>query len=103
MRDYRSREPGHDRDRGEMAHEIILNQIFGGRAGDRDYALKIYRAHNDTVEEYISPDRLLIYDVTQGWAPLCAFLGVAVPDAPFPNVNSAAQFSHRQTETPGPG
>ena len=32
-------------------------------------------------------DRLLVFDVKQGWEPLCAFLGVLVPDTPFPHVN----------------
>jgi hypothetical protein len=40
----------------------------------------------------LPPERLLVFDVTEGWEPLCAFLGVPVPDAPFPHVNSAEEF-----------
>jgi hypothetical protein len=40
----------------------------------------------------IPPERLLVFDVKQGWGPLCAFLGVAVPEGPFPRVNDAKQF-----------
>ncbi|MBW8838145.1 MAG: hypothetical protein JF605_24795 [Burkholderia sp.] len=38
------------------------------------------------------PERLLIFTADQGWAPLCHFLGVAVPNTPFPNVNDRAEF-----------
>lgn len=31
-------------------------------------------------------------DVREGWEPLCAFLAVMVPDAPFPRTNSSKQF-----------
>jgi hypothetical protein len=39
------------------------------------------------VRTAIPPDRLLVFTVTEGWAPLCRFLGVPVPATPFPNVN----------------
>ena len=43
--------------------------------------------------------RLLVFDVKEGWEPLCAFLGVPVPAGePFPHVNDAADFSRRQRD-----
>ena len=40
----------------------------------------------------IPAERLLVFDVSEGWAPLCQFLGVAVPEEePFPRTNDAAQ------------
>jgi hypothetical protein len=44
------------------------------------------------------PGRLLVYDVAYGWPPLCAFLGVPVPDQPFPHRNDRAQFTSRIRE-----
>jgi len=38
------------------------------------------------------PERVLVFDAKQAWAPLCAFLAVQVPDAPFPSVNISEQF-----------
>ena len=32
-------------------------------------------------------DRLLVYQVDQGWQPLCDHLGVDVPADPFPHIN----------------
>jgi hypothetical protein len=43
----------------------------------------------------IPAERLLVYEVSQGWGPLCEFLGVKVPDAPFPAQNSRAEFVAR--------
>jgi hypothetical protein len=52
-----------------------------------------YRRHERRVLEYFGdrPD-LLVFDVACGgsWAPLCAFLNEAVPDAAFPHENRAA-------------
>ncbi len=62
------------------------------RLHDKDWMLKRYRRHNKEVKAAIRPERLLVYDVAQGWAPLCAFLGVPVPDEPFPQVNSTDEF-----------
>jgi Sulfotransferase domain len=44
------------------------------------------------VRAAIPPERLLVFDVIQGWAPLCEFLNVPTPDAPFPRVNSTEEF-----------
>jgi hypothetical protein len=36
-------------------------------------------------------DKLLIFEVKQGWEPLCKFLGKPIPNVPFPNVNDSKQ------------
>ena len=40
----------------------------------------------------VPAEKLLVFDAKQGWGPLCAFLGVPVPDAPFPSVNTTDEF-----------
>ena len=50
-----------------------------------------YRAHNARVQSSIPRDQLLVYNVKQGWKPLCDFLGVEVPDVPFPRLNVKSQ------------
>lgn len=67
--------------------------LFGHIAPDRDSMISVYEQHNAEVKELIPRDRLLVYDVKQGWPPLCEFLGVPVPDRPFPRSNSRAQFA----------
>ncbi len=55
--------------------------------------IRLFKEHNAAVRAEIPPERLLIYSVSEGWDPLCAFLGVAVPAAPFPHVNSTEEFN----------
>jgi hypothetical protein len=51
-----------------------------------------FTAHNEAVQEVIPADRLLVYQVKEGWEPLCEFLGVPVPDEPFPRTNDRSEF-----------
>ena len=53
----------------------------------RATAIARYNQHVEEVKAAVSPERLLIFKVDQGWKPLCDFLGLPVPDGPFPNVN----------------
>ncbi|KAJ3036849.1 hypothetical protein HDV00_002331 [Rhizophlyctis rosea] len=47
------------------------------------------------VKRLVASDRLLVYQVNEGWAPLCKFLGKAIPDTPFPRVNDRDEFKGR--------
>lgn len=63
--------------------------------GDRAYMTDHFRRHSEEVKAAIAPERLLVYDVGQGWEPLCAFLDVPIPADPFPSENSRAAFIAR--------
>jgi hypothetical protein len=77
----------------EGPRDISFNRTFSGRLTDRAHCQAVFARHNQAVQEAISPDRLLVFDVKEGWEPLCAFLGVSVPgDEPFPRVNDTAAF-----------
>lgn len=78
----------------------VWRKDFGGRFEDKAYALAAYTAHNERVKELIPPERLLVYEVSQGWEPLCAFLEVPVPDKPFPRLNDRLSFSQNQRRDP---
>ncbi len=73
-----------------MVKASTWDRLFHGRFEDREYALRVFAEHNQEVKRFIPPDRLLIFEVRDGWAPLCAFLGVPVPNKPFPHVNDRA-------------
>lgn len=61
---------------------------FGDDLTDEDAAVAVYERHVAAVRSSIPADRLLEFDVREGWEPLCAFLGVEVPDdEPFPHLN----------------
>ncbi|KAJ3125306.1 hypothetical protein HK098_000370 [Nowakowskiella sp. JEL0407] len=59
----------------------------GGKA-----AREFYTNWNDEVVKYVPSDKLLLFNVKEGWGPLCKFLGKPIPDKPFPRVNDRAEF-----------
>ena len=61
------------------------------RANVKDY----YREHYSTIRAAAPKARLLEYRLGDGWAPLCEFLGVKVPDVPFPHMNERADQEER--------
>ena len=70
----------------------VIHPLFDGRMHDKDTLISVFRAHNAQVRQAIAPERLLVYEVAQGWGPLCDFLGVAVPEGAMPKVNSRDEF-----------
>ena len=80
----------------EAIQTIIWEGTFHGKLEERDYAIKVFNQHTDEVKALVSPQRLLVYQVKQGWEPLCEFLGVPVPqDLPFPHANKGATMGKR--------
>ena len=77
----------------------VVYRMFDFRVHDRDLAISVFERHNAEVLATIAADRLLVYDVAQGWEPLCAFLGAPVPEGPMPKVNTTEEF--RAREVPG--
>jgi len=75
-----------------MTRRIVWDNTFDGRLGDRDHAIAVFEQHNAEVIANVPKDRLLVFDVREGWQPLCTFLGQPVPTEPFPKTNSTAEF-----------
>jgi hypothetical protein len=65
---------------------------FTTRLDDRDACVGAFERHNAEVRRQVSSSRLLEWRAEDGWAPLCAALGVPAPDEPFPRVNSTQDF-----------
>jgi Sulfotransferase domain len=84
--------PPHLRIMRDVAIEMIQVQTFGCPSTDREGVLAAYRRRTEEVCAAIPAERLLVFNVAEGWAPLCRFLDVPVPDTPFPRMNSTEQF-----------
>lgn len=76
----------------EVLMELIGVQTFAGQYADKDKALAAYHQREADVRAAIPAERLLVFDVAQGWEPLCSFLDVPVPDIPFPRTNTREDF-----------
>jgi hypothetical protein len=85
------------REHGRMVQTLLWDGIFDGRVLDRAHAVEVFNRHIQTVQELVPPDRLLVYDVAEGWEPLSAFLGVPVPvGQEYPHLNDTASFKERR-------
>jgi hypothetical protein len=51
--------------------------------------------HHERVKRAVPPERLLVWEVGEGWEPLCGFLDVPVPDEPLPHANDRGEFVQR--------
>jgi Sulfotransferase domain len=68
-------------------------QIFEGRLEDKSYVMSVFNQHINEVKQTVPSERLLVYQVKEGWEPLCRFLGKPIPEGqPFPNLNKRSSF-----------
>lgn len=78
----------------EMAADVIARTGFPSGM-NRDDLVSAFKSHNEAVKATIPADRLLVFEVKQGWGPLCDFLDVPVPDTEFPRTNHREEFWDR--------
>ncbi len=78
-----------------MVRRLLLDLFMQGRFEDEAYAIGRYLDYCDQVESVVPRDRLLVYDVAEGWSPLCDFLRLPEPGSPFPVRNTRSEFRRR--------
>lgn len=79
-----------------IVDDLAWRDTFGGRFEDREHAISVFNEWNEGVKRRVPAEKLLVYDVKEGWGPLCAFLGVEVPEGePFPHLNDTEIFRRR--------
>jgi hypothetical protein len=66
--------------------------VFDWEEPTRAHCIAVYERNVARVLAEVPPGRLLVHRLGDGWGPLCAFLGVPVPDAPYPSSNSTDSF-----------
>jgi hypothetical protein len=79
--------------------ELIGPRVFHDRPDDQKHCMAVYEANVTAVKEQVPGDRLLIHKLGDGWEPLCAHLGVPVPETPYPHSNSTGSFQKEFLET----
>ncbi|ORY08116.1 hypothetical protein K493DRAFT_201281 [Basidiobolus meristosporus CBS 931.73] len=68
---------------------------FQDKFEDKDWVISLYKHHIEEVKRIIPAERLLIFQVTEGWAPICSFLGKPIPNEPFPHMNDTVEMRER--------
>jgi len=70
----------------------MWRERFTAKINDETVTKAAFEKFNNRVRQEVPPERLLEWRPGDGWGPLCAALGVAVPDVPFPHVNTSDSF-----------
>ncbi len=79
-----------------MVDEAVHDRVFGVPLSDRREVMARFERHIREVQAEVPADRLLTYDVKDGWEPLCRFLGVPVPEQAFPRSNDSDTYRREQ-------
>ena len=79
-----------------QGYSEMVRKCISRNALNFDYSkeniMRAYNEHIETVIRECPEDKLLVFKATDGWEPLCKFLGKPVPDVPYPNVNDSSEF-----------
>jgi hypothetical protein len=73
----------------------FLPEFFPNGFEDKASAIDHFNQWNQSVMETVPKEKLLVFNVKEGWEPLCSFLNVPVPAQPFPHSNTTAEFLGR--------
>ena len=76
----------------DMAYQMIAVETFDDAMHDEDRLRAAFQQRIDEVTASIDSERQLVFDVAEGWGPLCRFLDRPVPDVEFPNINNQEEF-----------
>lgn len=71
--------------------QIMLKGWGGNDFGDENLR-KTFLEHSALVKRVVPREQLLVFEVKEGWGPLCAFLGKESPEWEFPNVNDKEAY-----------
>jgi hypothetical protein len=70
---------------------------------DHDALIAAFERWNAEVIATVPKEKLLVFEAKKGWKPLCDFLGVPVPETPYPETNTTEEFQARMAAGPPPG
>ena len=77
----------------KLNDKSLWGKYFEGKFEDKNYTIQKFKDHIEEVKNSIPKERLLIFQPSDGWNPLCKFLEVEIPSDPFPNSNKRENFN----------
>lgn len=76
----------------QFMRRVYLKEQFNNDFRSKDTVETIFYQHINEVINYVPREQLLVYDVSEGWEPLCKFLEVPIPNVTFPHLNKKENF-----------
>jgi len=81
-----------------MVDTLVIERVFGCAPDDKPAVLAAYRSHIAEVQATLPPERLLTFQLGDGWEPLCHFLECPVPQESYPLLNTTKDYSREKLE-----
>ncbi len=78
-----------------LMRHMTWNDGTGALAGDTSTEAGLIAAMerwNESVKDTVPAERLLVWNPSEGWEPLCEFLDLDVPPEPLPRLNDTNSF-----------
>ncbi|MDT0555514.1 sulfotransferase family protein [Patiriisocius hiemis] len=72
--------------------EVYFKKELNDDFLNKENTIKAFENHIQEVINFLPKEKLLVYEVSQGWGPLCSFLGKPIPTNEFPHLNKKEQF-----------
>jgi hypothetical protein len=85
----------HGGDLNGFSNRLVSDQVFDGRADDRDHAIAVYNRNVEEVMDTVDKERLLVHKLGDGWMPLCNWLELQIPDVDYPYGNTSKDFNEK--------
>ena len=82
----------------QFAKQAIMEDHFQGRFLDKEFIKEVFDEHHEKVKAYVPAEKLLVFDVAEGWGPLCRFLNLPEPGEPLPHTNKREDFKEMLSE-----
>ena len=75
-----------------VIEKLIWQGDFQGRFEDREWVRQMYYDRIEEIKAYVPAERLTVWELGDGWGPLCEMLRVEEPDKPFPHLHDTNEF-----------
>jgi hypothetical protein len=76
----------------KFMRKTYLKKQFNNNFSSKENAKEVFYKHIEEVKKHVPENKLLIYEVSEGWQPLCHFLELPVPKEDFPHLNKKENF-----------
>jgi hypothetical protein len=76
--------------------QAMFARYWNGATVDRDTAIAAFKSNTDRVLREVPKERLLVWEASEGWEPICNALGLPVPHEPFPRANTREEWRARE-------
>lgn len=80
----------------DAMNDAISSSRFATNTESKEAAIQGFNLHNDRVRSEVDAGRLLEWTAGDGWEPICAALGVRIPEEPFPHTNTREEWAARE-------